>query len=175
MKPRIRLAVLAPVLVSSLALGSAPLLAASAQAAAVPSLTCSVKQTPNAAGKYDVTATGAQPGTTVTFRGGTANKFSAEVTVNDGGTATTSGFIPVGKVTASNQDEKVSCGTVKEAEQQDAQAQYSKGFRKGLAETQEGCKKKPQNQNLAQLDPNYEKGYNAGAAAALNSKACQEG
>ncbi|MFF1493806.1 hypothetical protein [Streptomyces sp. NPDC058304] len=176
MKPRIRLAVLAPVLVSSLALGSAPLLAASAQAAAVPSLTCSVKQTPNAAGKYDVTATGAQPGTTVTFRGGTAtNKFTATTHADDDGKATTSGFIPVGKVTAATEDEKVSCGTVKEAEQQDAQAQYSKGFRKGLAETQEGCKKKPQNQNLAQLDPNYEKGYNAGAAAALNSKACQEG
>ncbi|WP_328621123.1 hypothetical protein [Streptomyces sp. NBC_00354] len=176
MKPRIRLAVLASVVVSSLALGSAPLLAASAQAAAVPSLTCSVKKTPNAAGKYDVTASGGQPGTTMTFLGGTAtNQFSAEVTVNDGGTATTSGFIPVGKVTASNQDEKVSCGTVKEAEQQDAQAQYRAGFRKGLADTKEDCKKKPQNQNLTQLDPNFEKGYNAGAAAALNSKACQEG
>ncbi|ATZ29383.1 hypothetical protein ACFZBM_37975 [Streptomyces lavendulae] len=174
MKPRIRLAVLAPVLMSSLALGSAPLLAASAQAAAVPSLTCSVKQTPNTTGKYNVSVTGAQPGTTVTVRGGSAtNQFIFATNADDDGNASTSGFIPAGKVTASNQDDKVTCGTVKQAEQKNAQDQYNAGFQRGLFETLKTCKQQSANQGLTQPDPNYERGYNAGVDKALSSPKCQ--
>ncbi|TDU77522.1 hypothetical protein [Streptomyces sp. KS 21] len=174
MNPRIRLAVLAPVVVSSLALGSAPLLAASAQAAAVPSLTCSVKQTPNATGKYDVSVTGAQPGTTVTVHGGNAtNQFNFATKADDDGNASTSGFIPAGKVTASNEDDKVSCGTVKQAEQKNAQDQYNAGFQRGLFETLKTCKENSAQQRLAQPDPNYERGYNAGVDKALSSPKCK--
>ncbi|MFI9065291.1 hypothetical protein ACIGQE_26045 [Streptomyces sp. NPDC053429] len=171
MNRRVRLAVLTPLAVSSLAFGSVSLLAGSAQAAA-PSLTCSVKQTPTSPGRYDVNVKGAQPGVEVSVQGGTAtNRFIASGTADDDGVFNSSGFIPAGKVTASSGDDKATCGTVKEAEQQDAQAQYSKGYQKGFDDTKAHCKMTQQN-NLTQLDPNYEKGYNAGAKAALESKFC---
>ncbi|GHB79591.1 hypothetical protein GCM10010347_57540 [Streptomyces cirratus] len=175
MNRRVRLAVLTPLAVSSLAFGSVSLLAGSAQAA-VPSLTCSVKQTPTSPGHYDVNVKGAQPGVEVVVEGGSAtHSFTSSGNANDNGEFnSTSGFIPAGKVTASSGGDKATCGTVKEAEQQDAQAQYSKGFRKGFDDTKTTCKavgEQKQN-NLTQLDPNYEKGYNAGAKAALESKFC---
>ncbi|MEV0415480.1 hypothetical protein AB0I68_33080 [Streptomyces sp. NPDC050448] len=167
MNRRIRLAVLTPLVVSSLAFGSASLLAGSAQAAA-PSMSCSVKQSATA-GKYDVTLTDGQPGVDVIFTGGsTRHQFTSTTTANADGVASTSGFIPVGAVTAEQGDSKITCGTVKQAEQQDAQSQYSAGFKKGLADTKATCKKAQSQNNLTQLDPNYEKGYNAGAQAALN-------
>ncbi|NXY96246.1 hypothetical protein HYE82_18010 [Streptomyces sp. BR123] len=173
MNRRIRLAALAPLVVSSLALGPAALLTGSAEAAA-PSLVCSVKKSATA-GKYDVSVTGATPGVSVTVTGGTPqNQFASTALADDNGDMTTSGFIPVGRVKAGEEGgTMVNCGTVKQAEQQDAQAQYSAGFQKGMAETRAGCAKKPLAQGFAQVDPNFEKGYNAGAQAALNSKACQ--
>ncbi|WP_412075598.1 hypothetical protein ACLF6K_06675 [Streptomyces xanthophaeus] len=167
MNRRIRLTVLTPLVVSSLALGSVPLLASSAQAAA-PSLTCSLKQTPGATGKYDVHVTGAQPGVKVVIKGGTPqNQFISTSLADDDGVATTSGFIPVGRVTAEQEAEgEVSCGTVKQAEQQDAQAQYAAGYRKGRADTKADCKVEAPPQGVAPLDPNYERGYNAGAKSA---------
>lgn len=171
MNRRIRLAVLAPLAVSTLAFGSASLLGGSAQAAA-PSLSCSVKQSATA-GKYDVTLTGGQPGVEVTFTGGTSNhRFTSTTQANDSGVASTSGFIPVGAVKAEQGGQKITCGTVKEAQQQDARAQYSAGFKKGFAETKANCKAPAPQNNLTQLDPNFEKGFNAGAKAALESKFC---
>lgn len=164
-----------PLVVSSLALGPAAFLTGSARAA-VPALTCSVKQS-STAGRYDVHVTGAQPGVRVIVKGGTsAHRFTSTSTADDNGETTSSGFIPVGPVTAREKGgSAVACGTVKQAEQKDAQAQYSAGFQRGLAETKASCTKKPPVQGLAPLDPNYERGYNAGAQAALNSKACQGG
>ncbi|MFI5827648.1 hypothetical protein ACIA6C_10340 [Streptomyces sp. NPDC051578] len=108
----------------------------------------------------------------MSVQGGTAtNRFIASGSANDDGEFNSSGFIPAGKVTASSGDDKATCGTVKEAEQQDAQTQYSKGYQKGFDDTKAHCKMTQQN-NLTQLDPNYEKGYNAGAKAALDSKFC---
>ncbi len=173
MNRRIRLAVLTPLVASSLALAPAALLTDSARAA-VPSLTCSVKKS-TTAGKYDVNVTGAQPGVRVIVKGGDGTtRFTAASTADDNGEATSSGFIPVGPVTAEEQGGMpVGCGTVKQAEQQQARDQYSAGFQKGLADTKASCTQKPPAQGLAPLDPNYEKGYNAGAQAALNSAACQ--
>ncbi|MFF1559892.1 hypothetical protein [Streptomyces sp. NPDC058279] len=171
MNRRMRLAVLTPVVVSTLAFGSASLLGGSAQAAA-PSLACSVKQSATA-GKFDVTLTGGQPGVQVTFTGGTSNnRFTSTSLANDSGVASTSGFIPVGAVTAEQGGSKITCGTVKEAEQQDARAQYSAGFKKGFDETKANCKAAAPPQGLTQIDPNFEKGFNAGAKAALESKFC---
>ncbi|MET9885247.1 hypothetical protein ABZZ20_19365 [Streptomyces sp. NPDC006430] len=167
MKRRIRLAVLTPLVVSSLALGAVPLLTDSAQAAA-PSITCSVKKS-QTAGKYDIQVKGAQPGVRVTITGGSAtSRFTSSGLADDAGEFNDSGFIPVGVVTAAQQGTKITCGTVKQAEQQDAQAQYAAGFRKGLADTKADCKKEPPLQGVAPLDPNYERGYNAGAQAALD-------
>ncbi|MEU6893997.1 hypothetical protein ABZ934_19760 [Streptomyces sp. NPDC046557] len=171
MNRRIRLAVMAPLAVSALTFGSVSLLAGSAQAAA-PSLSCSVKQSATA-GKYDVTLTGGQPGVEVTFTGGTSNhRFISSTQANDSGVASTGGFIPVGAVTAEQGGKKITCGTVKEAEQQDARAQYSAGFKKGFDETKANCKAAAPPQGFNQLDPNFEKGFNAGAKAALESKFC---
>lgn len=168
MKRRIRPAVLTPLVVSSLALGSVPLLTSSAQAAA-PSITCIVKQTPGVAGRYDVRVTGAQPGVQVVITGGTPeSQFTSTQAADDEGVVTTSGFIPVGPVTAQQKGgSPVTCGAVKEAEQQAAQAQYAAGYRRGLADTKADCQVNAPPQGLVPLDPNYEKGYNAGAQAAL--------
>ncbi|GGZ50630.1 hypothetical protein [Streptomyces subrutilus] len=163
MNRRIRLAVMTPLIVSSLALGSASLLSSSAHAA-TPSLTCSVKKS-GTTGKFDVNVSGAQPGVRVTIKGGNSTASSL---ADDSGKASTAGFIPVGAVTAQQKNTKVTCGTVKQAEQKDAQSQFSTGFRKGFADSKADCKKEGPPQGIAPLDANFVKGYNAGAQAAID-------
>ncbi|MFI8369565.1 hypothetical protein [Streptomyces sp. NPDC085466] len=46
------------------------------------------------------------------------------------------------------------------------------GYRQGVSDTREDCKKKEPKPGVAQLDPNYERGCNAGSAAALASAFC---
>ncbi|MFJ9079532.1 hypothetical protein ACIRO3_30490 [Streptomyces sp. NPDC102278] len=140
--------------------------------AVAPSLTCSLTATN---GKCNAKATGASPGVKVRF--GTKNDTSAAIataTADDAGTATSSGFLPTGgTVTAQQGDQKPTCGTVKEAEQQDAQTEYRKGFRQGLADTRDDCKADQPDQGLAAVDPNFTKGYADGSAAGLASAACK--
>ncbi|WP_405761881.1 hypothetical protein [Streptomyces sp. NBC_00045] len=52
-----------------------------------------------------------------------------------------------------------------------SQDQYGKGFRQGLKDNLESCKK-TQPQHLTQPDPNWQAGYDKGAETALNSKRC---
>ncbi|MEV6572325.1 hypothetical protein [Streptomyces sp. NPDC051577] len=65
---------------------------------------------------------------------------------------------------------QVSCtpagGTTQEnPEGQTAPEQFRQGFRQGFQDLRQDCGKKPQ-QGVAPVDPNWEKGYTAGAAAA---------
>ncbi|MEU9378555.1 hypothetical protein AB0D94_33045 [Streptomyces sp. NPDC048255] len=168
MKRKIRTAVLAPLTVSSLLLGSVALTSNAAQA--VPSASCTVKESATA-GRFDVTGKGFQPGKAVLLesRNGTSTS-----TANAKGEVSSTGFFTSPAVTAVQfGTAEVTCGTVQETEQKDAQDQYRKGFRQGLADTKEDCKKEPPKQGVAPLDPNFEKGYNAGAAAALASADCK--
>ncbi|MFF3431459.1 hypothetical protein [Streptomyces sp. NPDC002602] len=161
-----------PLLLSTLAFGPVVLLSESAQAA-TPSMTCSLTSTN---GKFNAKATGVPPDVRVQFT--TKNDTGAvtkTVTADDTGTAISSGSLPTGgPVTAKQGDQKVTCGTVKEAEQQDAQAEYRKGFRQGLADTRDDCKAKQPDQGLAAADPNFTKGYTDGSAAGLASAACKD-
>ncbi|MFD8979397.1 hypothetical protein [Streptomyces sp. NPDC059564] len=158
-----RLAVLTPLVASSLAFGSAALLAGSAQAAA-PSMTCTLTDSATLDG-VAVLVTGAKPGVRVDIVA--VGVGSSSGPANAAGQAT-GGFSPKGgKVTATQDGATVACTTA-EADQQDARAQYSAGFQKGLADTRTACKMQPPPQGAAPLDPNYEKGYAAGAQAALD-------
>ncbi|MGW2933288.1 hypothetical protein ACWDA7_15785 [Streptomyces sp. NPDC001156] len=65
----------------------------------------------------------------------------------------------------------LSCGTVQQAEQSQAQQQFAKGFTDGFNVAKATCKAQAP-QGVTALDPNYEKGFNAGAAAAI-AKFCK--
>ncbi|MFI8518201.1 hypothetical protein ACIGEZ_10330 [Streptomyces sp. NPDC085481] len=163
------MAVLAPLTISSLLLGSVALTMSSAQA--VPSATCTVKESATA-GKFDVTGKGWKPGKIVFFESN--NTHTATRTANAAGEVSVTAFFPAGTITALQPGvPEATCGTVKETEQKDAQEQYRMGYRQGVADTKEDCKKEPPKQGVAALDPNYEKGYNAGAAAVLASALCK--
>lgn len=171
MSQSIRRAVLAPVLVSSLALGSVAFLQ-NVAGAAVPAASCSVTQSANGT-SFDVKGQGFKPGESLTL---SSKSGSASTVVGAEGTFTALASSNIGPITAKQEGESaVTCGTVKEAEQKDAQDQYRKGFRQGLADTKEDCKKEPPKPGVAPLDPEYERGYNAGATAALASQLCKSG
>lgn len=165
MNRHMRLAVLTPLVASSLALGSAGLLAGSAQAAA-PSMTCSVAESKvDPQHEFQVLVKDAKPGVNVDI---TTPSSKSSGKANAAGEVSISFGPKAGNVTATQEGTTISCGTVKEAEQHDARAQYAAGFKKGLADTRADCKKEPPAQGVAPLDPNYERGYNAGALAALD-------
>ncbi|MFE3526941.1 hypothetical protein ACFXOD_36265 [Streptomyces sp. NPDC059161] len=161
-----RLVVVGPLAVSSLALGALALPVGPAHAA-TPSMTCSLSDSTAIPGGFDVLVKGAKPGVEVQVKeahGGASGAADANGEFK-------SGFGPRGPATATQGKTTISCGTVSQANQHDAQAQYSKGFRQGLADTKADCKKQPP-QGLTAVDPNFEKGYNAGAAAGL-AKFCK--
>ncbi|MFE7513854.1 hypothetical protein ACFU8I_21915 [Streptomyces sp. NPDC057540] len=162
------MAVLAPLTVSSLLLGSVALTVGSAQA--VPSATCTVKQSTQA-NKFNVSGKDFKPGKTILVEGGNS---TATLKANANGEFSVTDFFPAGEVTAVQiGGHSVTCGTVKQTEQKDAQNQYRMGYRQGVADTKADCKKNAPKQGVAALDPNYEKGYNAGAAAVLASALCK--
>lgn len=162
MNTRTRLAVLTPLLVSSLSLGGVGL-AASASHAAAPSASCQVKAQNNAT-KVTVNGSGFKPSTKVLVEGSTGKTFTA--TVKSSGSFGVAN-LPAGSYTATQSGTgEVSCGSAKAAEEKGTQDQFRKGFRDGFADLKQDCKQKP-NQNLTAVDPNYEKGYTAGAAQAV--------
>lgn len=162
MNTRTRIAVLTPLLASSLAFGAVGLATSSAHAA-VPNASCLVKIQQDAA-KVTVTGSGFKPSTKVLVEGSTGKTFTASVSTSGGfGVAN----LPAGAYTATQGGTgEVSCGSAKAAEEKGTQDQFRKGFKDGFADLRQDCKKNS-NQNLTAVDPNYEKGYTAGAAQAV--------
>ncbi|MFI6150687.1 hypothetical protein [Streptomyces sp. NPDC051109] len=161
----IGLAVVAPVMVSSLALGSVAFLPGAAQAA-VPTASCSVKQSAQKPDEFDIEGQGFRPGEPVNVQ--TKTGFGVIFIAKADGTVSTGAAKDQAPFTMKQGNgPKISCGTVNEDGQKDAQVQYRTGYRQGVADTKADCKKEPPKQGVAPLDPNYEKGYNAGSAAAL--------
>ncbi|GAA3811182.1 hypothetical protein [Streptomyces chiangmaiensis] len=162
MNGRIRLGALAPLMVSSLALGSVPFTAGSAQAV-VPTATCSVtKRTSDMA---NIAGQGFTPGSTVRVLIGGIS--SGSFTIGATGTIAVGITGKVGVVSLQEEGgAKVICGTIQQAEQKESQDQYKKGFLDGFNAAKATCKAQAP-QGVTAVDPNYEKGFNAGAAAAI--------
>ncbi|MEF9903133.1 hypothetical protein [Streptomyces sp. P9-A2] len=164
MNGRFRLAALAPLLVSSLAVGSVPLVAGSAQAVA-PTATCHVTQSPGSS-LFNIIGQGLTPGAEVTIK--QANSTIIMTAGADGKLSGSAGLGATGgPVTMQEKGgPTLSCGTVEQAEQQDAQDQFKKGFTQGFALAKATCKEQAP-QGAVAVDPNFEKGFKEGAAAAI--------
>lgn len=112
----------------------------------MPAASCSVSQSANGV-SFDVKGRGFKPGEPLTL---SVKSGSATTVVGAQGTFTAIANSNIGPITAKQEGEPpVTCGTVKEAEQKDAQAQYRKGFRQGLADAKEDCKKEPPKPGVA--------------------------
>ncbi|MET8641940.1 hypothetical protein [Streptomyces sp. NPDC004675] len=164
MNGRFRLAALAPLALSSLALGSVPFVAGSAHAAA-PTATCHVTQSANSP-SFNIIGQGLTPGAKVRIR--QAGTSIGMVAGADGNLA---GSIEVGSAggPVTMQEEggpRLACGTVKQAEEKQTRDQYAKGYQDGFKLAKATCKAQAP-QGVIAVDPNYEKGFNAGAAAAI--------
>ncbi|GHB54063.1 hypothetical protein GCM10010377_51330 [Streptomyces viridiviolaceus] len=164
MNGRIRLAALAPLAVSSLALGSVPFTAGSAQAVA-PSATCHVTQSANSS-SFNVVGQGLTPGASVTIRQG-----GLTVTQTAGADGGLQGSLSVGSsggpVTMQEQGgPRLRCGTVKQAEQKQGEDQFTRGFQAGFAAARQTCQAQLP-QAATAPDPNFERGFKAGADAAI--------
>ncbi|MEE1671586.1 hypothetical protein RCR19_39885 [Streptomyces sp. WAC07094] len=159
-----RFRLLAPLALSSLALGSVPLMAGSAQAVA-PAATCHVTQSANSP-SFNVIGQGLTPGAKVRIR--QANLTVGMVAGADGRLA---GTLRVGSTggAVTMQEEggpRLTCGTVKQAEEKQTRDQYAKGYQDGFKLAKATCKAQAP-QGVTAVDPNYERGFNAGAAAAI--------
>jgi hypothetical protein len=163
---RFRLAALAPIAVSSLALGALPLMAGTAHAL-TPSATCHVTQDTQNPKRFNVAGQGLTPGSDVSVSQGGGTVFfkaTAEGTLSGSVQVSSAG----GPVTMQEEGgPKLSCGSVKQAEQTNAQQQFAKGFTDGFNTAKQTCKAQAPQQGLVAVDPNYEKGFNSGAAAAI--------
>ncbi|MED7821183.1 hypothetical protein [Streptomyces chiangmaiensis] len=156
---------MAPLALSSLALGSLPLMAGSAQAV-TPKATCHVTQDAQKPERFNVVGTGLTPGADVTVAQGGHKTFftaTAEGKLSSNLTIASTG----GTVTMQEEGgPMLTCGTVKQAEEKQTQDQYAKGYEDGFKLAKATCKAQAP-QGITTLDPNYEKGFNAGAAAAI--------
>ncbi|MGW5254993.1 hypothetical protein ACWERW_18570 [Streptomyces sp. NPDC004012] len=165
-----RLAMIAPLVVSSLALG--PAVAAHATTGQAPTTgpakarclliedTKSTSDNPS----FTLVGSGFEPGF-VSFSGSKAG----------GGVKTSTGSFSVGGLPAghysasSSADGKVNCGSTPKSkgskESKDAKAQYRKGFKDGFTTIRKNCSGKIK-QGIVGVDANYEKGFKDGAALA---------
>ncbi|MFD0354989.1 hypothetical protein ACFVHW_14820 [Streptomyces sp. NPDC127110] len=162
----LRIAALTPLAASPLLLG--PAVAAHAVSAA-PAASCDVR--PGYDPKpYNWAINGSGfPGTTVAVTGDNGYSNSS-VTVTNGAvrlSGLTAGHYTVGGVacTGGAAPEGTGTGTDQGA---DAKAQYDKGFRKGFQAIRADCAAKPP-KTLGDVDPNWQKGYDAGAALAAKT------
>ncbi|MFJ3880738.1 hypothetical protein ACIPW5_25170 [Streptomyces sp. NPDC090077] len=170
MRKSTRLSVLAPLLVSSLAIGPAAFAQAPAADARVPAGTCKLQ-----AGGYNnpsslkLTGNGFPENTTVEIKsdGGYANSYK----VPTGGNFQLNG-LPYGTYTVAG----TSCsggGPAKQGDQQQpntdaAKTEYDKGYRSGFQAVKDNCQAKPP-QTAVPPDQNWTDGYNAGAALAAKT------
>ncbi|MFG2932286.1 hypothetical protein [Streptomyces achromogenes] len=158
---RVRLAVLAPLAVSSLALGAVTF---SAPAATAASPTCSVTGTDNP-NNLLVSGRDFRPNRSVavesangsegSVRADATGRFSLTVTDASGTVSAQQIGGPV-----------VGCGTAAEGEQKNAKEQFNEGFRQGFAAVRENCDRREPQRGFARVDENFERGFNAGVDAA---------
>ncbi|MFB0618255.1 hypothetical protein [Streptomyces sp. AGS-58] len=159
---RVRLAVLAPLAVSSLALGS---LSFSATTAAAASPSCSVG-TGSGQNTVQVRGSGFKPNKTVVVD--SSRGADGSVRANANGRFSTTimgarGFVTAHQVGTSG----ARCGMAKPGQQNNAMMQYRQGFKDGFADLKKDCKKNQQQFAVPQkVDPNWQRGYNDGAALA---------
>lgn len=164
---RVRLAVLAPLAVSSLALGSVTFSAASA-AAATPSCSVARATDPNA---VQISGQDFKPNKTIvvassdgadgSVKADASGSFSLKITGAEGAVSAQQVGGPEAK-----------CGSVAEQEKQGAQKQYAEGWNAGYAAKKKDCKAQPP-QGAVPLDENWKEGFNAGAAEAAK-KFCKD-
>ncbi|MFD6937165.1 hypothetical protein ACFYRL_34615 [Streptomyces goshikiensis] len=169
MNTRIRVALFTPLIASSLAVGTLGFAVSSAhaaQSAAPTKASCSTKASTNGTGRVTVSGTGFRPSTKVLLEGSTGKTFTASVTPS-GGFAVANLEDADYSATQSGTGE-IACGSAKAAEQKDAKAQFKEGFSQGFALVKADCKKLNQQNknNLAAVDPNFEKGFKAGSELA---------
>lgn len=156
---RVRLAILTPLAVSSLALGAVTFSAGTAGAA---SPSCGLSKT-GTADVVQVTGKDFRPNKQVALESGAGNEGTVRSDANGGWS------LQVGKaegtITAQQiGGPEVRCGTVEETEQNDARAQFKQGYKEGFADMKADCRKN-QRQGVA-ADPNWQEGYDKGSAAA---------
>ncbi|GAA2736101.1 hypothetical protein [Streptomyces nogalater] len=155
---RVRLAVLAPVAVSSLALGTVTFSASSAAAA---SPTCSVRNTENPRNLL-VSGRDFRPNKSVAVESASGAEGSARADATGRFSLTVTGAS--GTVTAQQiGGPVVGCGTAEEGEQRNARQQYREGFRQGFATVRENCDTRERQRGFARVDENFEKGFKDGA------------
>ncbi|MEU5082184.1 MULTISPECIES: hypothetical protein [Streptomyces] len=165
---RVRLAVLAPLAVSSLALGAVTFSAPTATAA---SPTCSVRNTDNP-NNLLVSGKDFKPNKSVAVESanGAEGNVKADATGRFSLTVTdASGTISAQQIGGP----VVGCGTAEEGEQKNAKEQYREGFDQGFASVKKNCNaqqqgQQQQQQGIAPVDENFQRGFKDGADAAAN-------
>ncbi|MFF5437417.1 hypothetical protein [Streptomyces achromogenes] len=159
---RVRLAVLAPLAVSSLALGAVTF---SAPTAAAASPSCSVRNTDNP-NNLTVSGRDFKPNKSVAVESASGSEGSARadatgrfsLTVTDA-----SGTVSAQQIGGP----VVGCGTAEEGEQKNAKEQYRDGFDQGFAAVKRNCNaQQQQQQGLVGVDENFQKGFKDGAKRA---------
>ncbi|MET7980147.1 hypothetical protein ABZW44_45720 [Streptomyces mirabilis] len=161
MNGRMRLAVLAPLMVSSLALGSVTFLAAPAQSASKPSCGLSKTADPN---KIQVSGQNFKPKKNVLFQSDAGGEGTAPTDAQGGFTSTLDG--PEGTVTAVQiGGSEVTCGTVAATEEKTDKDTFTDGYNFGYNLAIKNCTKP----NLANKpgDPMWDKGFDKGQEQAL--------
>ncbi|WP_181796459.1 hypothetical protein [Streptomyces sp. WELS2] len=161
---RVRLAVLAPMAVSSLVLGTVTF---STTTAAAASPTCSVRNTGNPDNLL-VSGNGFRPNKAVAVESanGSEGSVKADATGRFSLTVTdASGTVSAQQIGGP----VVGCGTAEEGEQKNAKDQYNQGFKQGFAAVKENCdaqQQQQQNQGLTRVDENFQRGFKDGAKQA---------
>ncbi|MEV5144469.1 hypothetical protein [Streptomyces sp. NPDC052727] len=159
---RVRLAVLAPLAVSSLALGAVTFTASTATAA---SPTCGVRST-NDPKNLQVSGKDFKPNKAVAVE--SANGSEGTVKTDASGSFSLTVTDASGTVSAQQVGgPEVKCGTAEQGEQKNAREQFRQGFKDGFADIKQDCKENKKNQGVTAADPNWQSGYKAGAEAAL--------
>ncbi|MFF8724972.1 hypothetical protein ACF073_00600 [Streptomyces sp. NPDC015171] len=156
---RARLAVLAPVAVSSLAVGMVTFSAASARAAS-PDCGLAKTATPDI---LSVSGQDFKPNKQVALESGAGHEGAIKADASGAWTLQVSSA--EGTITAQQiGGPEVKCGTVDQTEQKNAKAQYRQGFREGFADMKADCKSNPPQQ--AAPDPNWQQGFKDGSDVA---------
>lgn len=170
-----RLAILAPLMVSSLALW--PAVAAHAATGQAPGLVpakarCALGQdtadSKPGDPRFTLVASGLKSdAVSFSFRGANGGGGGSSAQPVTDGSISFNNLSPGTYSIRGDKDGTVNCGRTPGAksEQKQAKDQYKKGFSDGFAAIRKNCESKPP-QGLTAVDPNYEKGFNDGAALA---------
>ncbi|MFE2478351.1 hypothetical protein [Streptomyces sp. NPDC059389] len=169
---RVRIGVLAVLAASPLVLG--PTVLAHSAAAAPAAGTCKASESAYSpkADKWAVFGEGFPADTKVAVKGDNGYSDPAYQVTGDGKVRIVelaAGHYTVGGVACTGGAAPVKDGTGTDTDTgADAKAQYDKGFQKGFQAIRGSCSAKPP-QTLGEVDPNWQKGYDNGAALATKA------